>query len=107
MPFNPQAEYDGGFRGVYYDADAAERLTQLILSHGQAPDAASACRQYGLSGSGEGQLSMPFRIIETVFPGSLPASAQDRGDCVSHSTRTAVLGSLACEIGRASCRERV
>jgi hypothetical protein len=98
MPFNPQAEYDGGFRGVYYDADAAERLTQLILSHGQAPDAASACRQYGLSGSGEGQLSMPFRIIETVFPGSLPASAQDRGDCVSHSTRTAVLGSLACEI---------
>jgi len=35
MPFNPQAEYDGGFRGVYYDADAAERLTQLILSHGR------------------------------------------------------------------------
>ena len=37
-------------------------------------------------------------MIEQVFPGSLPASAQTRGDCVSHSTRTACLGTLACEI---------
>jgi hypothetical protein len=98
MPWDAQAEYLAGLQGVYWDDAAHERLTQLILSHGQAPDAASTCRRYGLSGSGEGKLSMPFRIIETVFPGSLPASAQDRGDCVSHSTRNAILGSLACEI---------
>jgi hypothetical protein len=83
MPWDAQAEYLAGLKGVYWDDAAHERLTQLILSHGQAPDAASTCRRYGLSGSGEGKLSMPFRIIETVFPGSLPASAQDRGDCVS------------------------
>ena len=98
MPWDAQAEYLAGLQGVYWDDAAHERLTQLILSHGQAPDAASTCRRYGLSGSGEGKLSMPFRIVETVFPGSLPASAQDRGDCVSHSTRNAILGSLACEI---------
>jgi hypothetical protein len=83
MPWDAQAEYLAGLKGVYWDDAAHERLTQLILSHGQAPDAASTCRRYGLSGSGEGKLSMPFRIIETVFPGSLPASAQDRGDCVA------------------------
>jgi hypothetical protein len=98
MPWDAQSEYLAGLQGVYWDDAAHERLTQLILSHGQAPDAASTCRRYGLSGSGEGKLSMPFRIVETVFPGSLPASAQDRGDCVAHSTRNAILGSLACEI---------
>jgi hypothetical protein len=68
MPWDAQAEYLAGLKGVYWDDAAHERLTQLILSHGQAPDAASTCRRYGLSGSGEGKLSMPFRIIETVFP---------------------------------------
>lgn len=98
MPWDPQQEYANGLRGTYADAAASERLTQLILSHGQAPDAASTCRRYGLSGSGAGKLSMPFVAIERIFPGSLPASAQERGDCVSHSTRNAILGSLACEI---------
>lgn len=98
MPWDCQAEYLAGLRGVYADPAASERLTQLILSHGQAPDAGSTCRRYGLFGTGAGKLSMPFRIIESVFPGALPASAQDRGDCVAHTTRNAVLGTLACEI---------
>src|SRR5690606_21602174 len=36
--------------------------------------------------------------VEQVFPGCWPASAQDRGDCVSHDTRNACLTTLACEI---------
>lgn len=98
MTWNPQEQYESGLRGTYSDADAHERLTALVEAQGQSPNANDACRDYGLVGSGEGKLSMPFRIIETVFPGSLPASAQQRGDCVAHSTRNAILGSLACEL---------
>jgi hypothetical protein len=98
MPWEPQVEYLAGLQGVYRDSAAHDRLTDLITSQGQSPNGDDTCRNYGLVGSGEGKLSMPFAVIEKVFPGSLPASAQSRGDCVSHSTRNAILGSLACEI---------
>ena len=98
MPWNPQAEYLSGLVGVYADPAASERLTQHLLLQGQAPDGGTTCRRYGLVGSGAGKLSAPWAVIEKVFPGSLPASAQTRGDCVSHSTRNACLGTLACEI---------
>jgi hypothetical protein len=98
MPWDPQAEYLAGLRGVYADPAASERLTQLTLAQGQAPDAGTTCRRYGLVGSGAGKLSAPFAAIQHVFGNALPASAQDRGDCVAHSTRNAVLGTLACEI---------
>lgn len=98
MPWNPQAEYLSGLVGVYADPAASERLTQYLLLQGQAPDGGTTCRRYGLVGSGAGKLSAPWAVIEKVFPGSLPASAQTRGDCVSHSTRNACLGTLACEI---------
>lgn len=98
MPWNPQQEYERGLRAVYVDVDARERLAKMVVSQGHSFSAADNIVNYGLYGSGEGKLSMPFAIIERVFPGSLPASAQTRGDCVSHSTRNAILGSLACEI---------
>ena len=105
MAWNPESEYAAGFRGVYVDTDARERLVQLIESEGQSADGGESCQRYGLVGSGAGKLSMPFHVIEQVFPGSLPASAQDRGDCVSHSTRNAILGSLACEIAAGTADE--
>ena len=98
MAWDAQAEYLRGLVGVYADPAASERLTQYLLLQGQAPDGGTTCRRYGLVGSGAGTLSAPWAVIEQVFPGSLPASAQTRGDCVSHSTRTACLGTLACEI---------
>ena len=98
MAWDAQAEYLRGLVGVYADPAASERLTQYLLLQGQAPDGGTTCRRYGLVGSGAGKLSAPWAVIEQVFPGSLPASAQTRGDCVSHSTRTACLGTLACEI---------
>jgi hypothetical protein len=98
MPWNPQEEYLRGLVGVYADPAASERLTQYLLQQGQAPDGGTTCRRYGLVGSGAGKLSAPWAVIEQVFPGSLPASAQTRGDCVAHSTRNACLGTLACEI---------
>lgn len=98
MPWNPQSEYDHGLRGVYVDNDARDRLTKLVNSQGHSFSAADNIVNYGLYGSGEGKLSMPFAIIEKIFPGSLPASAQGVGSCVAHSTRNAALGTLACEI---------
>jgi hypothetical protein len=98
MPWDANSEYLAGLVGVYADPAASERLTQYLLMQGQAPDGGTTCRRYGLVDSGAGKLWAPWKCIEEVFPGSLPASAQTRGDCVSHSTRNAVLGTLACEI---------
>jgi hypothetical protein len=98
MPWEPQSEYLSGLRGVYADPAASERLTQYLLLQGQAPDGGTTCRRYGLVGSGAGKLWPVWDTIDRVFPGSLPASAQTRGDCVAHSTRNACLGTLACEI---------
>lgn len=98
MPWNPQSEYLAGLIGVYADPAASERLTQFILAQGQAPDGGTCCARYGLTGSGAGKLWAPWQVMLDVFPGCLPASAQARGDCVSHSTRNACLGTLACEI---------
>ena len=98
MPWNPQAEYLAGLVGAYDDPAAAERFDRLVFSQGLSPNGGTVCAAYGLYGAGEGKLSPLFHYIEQVFHGSLPASAQTRGDCVSHSTRNACLGTLACEI---------
>ena len=93
-----EQRYAAGLQGTYADPAAHDRLTAMIRSQGQSPDADDTCRNYGLSGSGEGKLFAAFAIIEKVFPGSLPASAQGIGSCVAHSTRNAALGTLACEV---------
>lgn len=98
MPFDPQTAYASGLRGVYHDADASNRLTQLVKSQGQSPTSDDTVANYGLTGSGEGKLSAPFAIIEKIFPGSLPATAQGVGSCVAHNARNAALGTIACEI---------
>jgi hypothetical protein len=98
MPWEPQAEYLRGLVGVYADPEATDRLNAMLFAQGQSPDGSEICQRYGLFGSGAGKLSAPFAVIERVFPGSLPASAQQVGDCVAHSTRNACLGTLACEI---------
>jgi len=98
--------YENGLRGTYADPAASERLTLMVLKQGLAPDAGNTCRNFGLVGSGEGKLFAAFSIIEKVFPGSLPATAQGIGSCVAHSTRNAALGTLACEIAAGKPDER-
>lgn len=99
MPtFDPYREYSHGLAGCYADPAARQRLADFVRSQGQSFSGSASCSRYGLVGAGEGKLSALFDIIERVFPGALPASAQTRGDCVSHSTRTACLATLASEI---------
>lgn len=98
MPWDPHAEYLAGLVGCIADPEASRRFDEIIAADGQSPHGGETCARYGLAGTGAGKLWAPFNIIETVFPGALPASAQTRGDCVSHSTRNACLGTVACEI---------
>lgn len=93
-----QRQYESGLIGCYSDPAATQRFEAFITSQGQSPRGGVSCARYGLVGSGEGKLWAPFNIIEKVFPGSLPASAQKVGSCVAHNTRNAILGTIACEI---------
>lgn len=88
--------YERGYPGALYSPEARERLHETIQSDGGKVEARDACSEF--AGSHEGQLVLTFTHVEHVFPGCWPASAQARGDCVSHSTRNACLTTAACEI---------
>jgi hypothetical protein len=98
MPWDAQSEYLAGLTGCFFDEAVSARFDAMILEQGLSPDGGVICDRYGLAGAGEGKLTALWNIIETVFPGSLPASGQQRGDCVSHGTRNAILGTVAAEI---------
>jgi hypothetical protein len=88
--------YREGFAGAVKDPAADEQLDDAIRSSGGQVlgcDAASA-----FADSGAGKLVLPFVYVLQVFPDCWPASAQQRGDCVSHDARNACLLTLACEI---------
>lgn len=93
-----ESAYRRGFKGAYADPEADKALWSYIRSTGGVTDASRACRKYGLEGSGEGELSLPFLEIFDLYPDCLPGGSQQRGDCVSWSTRNACLGTMCCEI---------
>ena len=86
--------YENGFEGVYSDPDEVEKLFECV-SYRSGVDAASA---YGLEDSAVGELVVPYKNIEMLWPTSMPGPAQTRGDCVSHSAKNSALTTLACEI---------
>lgn len=98
MPWDAQAEYLAGLTGCFFDENVSKEFDAFMLSRGLSPDGGVICNQFGLAGSGAGRLTALWSVIDKVFPGSLPASAQARGDCVSHSTRNAILATVACEL---------
>lgn len=88
--------YDRGFAGVYLDTEARKALWAKVEADGGTRSAAVA--GHAFAGDAAGKLVPTWLHVEKVFPGCWPASAQTRGDCVSHSTRNAALVTLACEI---------
>lgn len=84
--------YEDGYVGAWRDPDAKERFR---ATHEMGADIAYG---NGWAGSGEGELVVPFVFHAQTFPGCWPGPAQDRGDCVSHSTKNAALLSLICEV---------
>jgi hypothetical protein len=90
--------YEAGYAGVWKDDAAQTDFIQEIESAGGYSQASAALSQYGLQDSAAGKLVTPFQVVEQMWPGCWPASAQTRGDCVSHSSRNACLVTMSCEI---------
>lgn len=86
--------YEQGFAGAYGEPEEKARFrAEQPQPFGEAIAHAS-----GFAESGAGKLVIPFIYHQQTFPNCWPAAAQDRGDCVSHSTRNALLLTLICEI---------
>lgn len=97
-PEDAQRVYELGFGGAFFSAKDADELQQTVESTGGTMDGDEICHQNGLYGAGEGKLNLTFHAAQQLYPGCLPGGAQERGDCVSWSTRAASLGSYCNEI---------
>lgn len=97
--FDVVKAYESGFSGVRppTEEESAE-FYGAIEASGGTRFGSMACRTYGLADSGKGKLSLPFLEIFSLYPDCLPGGRQERGDCVSWSTRNAALGTMCCEI---------
>lgn len=84
--------YRDGFVGAICDEEDVKKLL------GELPMPVFGAAAYDLYGSGEGKLSLPFKVLLEFDPGHGPAERQTTGDCVSHSTRNAVDITRAVEI---------
>ena len=87
-------EYSRGFPGVYSDPEEREKFLDT-MDYTVGMDAAAA---FGWMDSGKGQLVIPFKNIEMIWPGSMPGPAQKVGDCVAHSTKNACLMTMTSDI---------
>jgi hypothetical protein len=85
-----QSAYERGFVGAYYTHEGAQSFADTLARLYCTRYGEDALRTYGLAGSGAGKLSLPFLAVTQHFPNCFPGFAQERGDCVAHSTRNAV-----------------
>jgi hypothetical protein len=86
--------YNRGFAGAIYDPASKERFAAEMPN----PNGEEVCHAYGFADTAAGKLVTPWVAVEKTYPGCWPASAQERGDCVSHSTRNAMLTTLVGEV---------
>ena len=98
-----QSMYEQGFVGAALPPPwVKEELHAAILERGGQVEAADACGTFGLAGSHAGELVLPYLSVLQLYPGSLPGPGQDVGDCVSQSTKNAILVTHACEVTAAA-----
>lgn len=104
-----QKLYERGFSGAYWNPESAQRFADSIEADGGQRYGEDACRQYRIENAGAGKLSLPYMAVTTHFPNAIPGKAQQRGDCVSFSTRTAVWVSYMSELvyGSNTMRHRI
>lgn len=90
--------YKQGLAGAYFDPDQKAEL----LATQQWPDGEQAAYDFGLVGSGEGKLSIPFLAAYKHWPKCWPCPGQTTGDCVSHGGKNSalVLIGVECELGQ-------
>ena len=96
---DPASAYANGYIGAWSDPEGRERLQETVEKSGGMWDAQAVAGAYGLVEQGQGKLCL---ISEEIFKAfgrdALPGAAQVVGDCVSHSTKNAILGSLSTAI---------
>lgn len=85
--------YDRGFAGAIHDAEARDDLFNSV----DFPDGDDACYKFGIVGTGEGKLSIPFMHAVEHYPNAIPSPNQTTGDCVSHAGKNCGLGELGVE----------
>lgn len=86
--------YGAGLAGAWRDDEALADL----LDGQEYPELEAAAHHFGWADHAAGELVAPWLNVQRVFPGSLPGRAQQRGDCVSHSQRNAVLTACVGDI---------
>lgn len=101
-----QQMYDAGYAGAWHDPVAKAQFRSRIQSSGGSMDGAGISIRNGLYGAGNGQLVPTFRIVEKMLPGCWPGQAQEVGDCVSHSTKNAILVTMCCDISSGKSDEK-
>lgn len=84
--------YKNGFVGSVCDPEDTSKLL------GELPMPVFGAAAYNLYGSGEGELSLPFKCLLEFDPDFGPSEKQTTGDCVSHATRNAIDITRAVEI---------
>lgn len=99
--------YESGFAGCWKDAKESRSLREWITANGGGIHGGEIARAYGFAGDGAGKLITPYLDLFALYPNCLPGGAQGRGDCVSWSTRNAILLTLACQPKRAADRGRL
>ncbi len=96
---NPAEAYANGFVGAWHDPEGRERLQDEVTKAGGLWEASEVAGAYGFMEQGQGKLCL---ISEEIFKAfgktALPGAAQVVGDCVSHSTKNAILGTLSTAI---------
>ena len=90
--------YESGGEGVVFDPAEQERCLEGVAASGNNPNGAELAQELGFAGSFAGKLVTPFLHVQRAYPAAWPGPAQEVGDCVSHSARNAILGSLVCEV---------
>jgi len=97
-PAELEQSYGSGLVGAYEDPSATAELKNAFVRQTGFGSISEAAEANDWAGSGEGKLSIPFRIVESMYPGCFPGDAQTVGSCVSHSTKNALLISLCCDV---------
>lgn len=98
-PAEVQQMYESGFAGAFQDEEGTKEFEEFISNQAFGSlDGAAVAAENGIAGSGAGRLILPYRFVEKHLPGVYPGAAQQRGDCVSHSTKNAALTTLICDI---------
>lgn len=90
--------YLSGMAGALLDPVETVNFEQLITGRGGDLDGERIARRVGINDQAAGQLVVPFRLVEQAYSGVWPGPAQERGDCVSHDTKNAALGTMVCDV---------